>query len=109
LTKNLRNAYARIGVDHFFAQRDFYAAYGTETATPGYTLINLGIGTEIVVKDRTWCSLFISVNNLTDVAYQSHLSRLKYEAVNNVTGRMGVYNMGRNVSLKLLVPLDFKK
>jgi len=30
---------------------------------------------------------------------------LKYEAVNNVTGQMGVFNMGRNISFKLIVPV----
>jgi iron complex outermembrane recepter protein len=28
--------------------------------------------------------------------------------VNNVTGRTGVFNMGRNIGFKLNVPLDFK-
>ena len=43
-----------------------------------------------------------------DVAYQNHLSRLKYAAVNNVTGRQGVFNMGRNFSVKVNVPLEWK-
>jgi iron complex outermembrane receptor protein len=42
-----------------------------------------------------------------DEAYQNHLSRLKYAAVNNATGRAGVYNMGRNFSVKVNVPLSF--
>ena len=41
-------------------------------------------------------------------AYQNHLSRLKYTDINYVTGRMGVYNMGRNLSVKINVPLEFK-
>ena len=45
-------------------------------------------------------------NNLLDRAYQSHLSRLKYLDPNPVTGRQGVYNMGRNVTFKLVVPLE---
>jgi len=45
--------------------------------------------------------------NLTDVAYQNHLSRLKYTDENMATGRMGVFNMGRNFSLKLNLPLQF--
>lgn len=97
-----------IGVDNYFRQDHFYSAYGTETATPGYTLLNVGLGADFVSNNRTLFSLFINANNLTDVAYQNHLSRLKYEAVNNVTGRMGVYNMGRNVSVKLVVPIQVK-
>ena len=48
-------------------------------------------------------SLFISGENLADVAYQSHLSRLKYAPENPATGRMGVFNMGRNISVKLIM------
>ena len=53
-------------------------------------------------------SINISGNNITDVAYQSHLSRLKYfEAYpNNPSGRTEIYNMGRNISFKLTVPLN---
>jgi iron complex outermembrane receptor protein len=53
--------------------------------------------------------LYISVDNLLDVAYQSHLSRLKYAPENYVTGRMGVYDMGRNISFKILVPFVISK
>ena len=106
--KNLVNGFFMIGVDNYFRQDHFYSAYGTETATPGYTLLNVGLGADFVSNNRTLFSLFINANNLTDVAYQNHLSRLKYEAVNNVTGRMGVYNMGRNVSVKLVVPIQVK-
>ena len=38
---------------------------------------------------------FIVGSNLTNAVYFSHLSRLKY---------IGVYNMGRNVTFKLVVP-----
>ena len=87
-------------------------AFNTETATPQYSLINMGLGTDFVAKNRRFCTLYVTINNLMDVAYQSHLSHLshlKYLAENNVTGRTGVYNMGRNVSFKVLVPIDFKK
>jgi iron complex outermembrane receptor protein len=52
-------------------------------------------------------SIFLAANNIGDVAYQSHLSRLKYAPENLVTGRNGVYNMGRNISIKVNVPLNF--
>jgi iron complex outermembrane receptor protein len=45
--------------------------------------------------------------NIADVAYQNHLNRLKYGPVNEASGRMGVFNMGRNYSLKINVPLQF--
>ena len=102
----LDNTYVKFGIDHNWAQDHYYAAFDTETRTPGYTLLNFGAGTDFVSHNKTLCSLYISVNNLTDVAYQSHLSRLKYGDVNNVTGRTGIYNMGRNISFKLLIPID---
>jgi iron complex outermembrane receptor protein len=109
LGRYLANAYIKIGLDNYFAQNKFYSAYGTETATPGYTLLNFGLGTDITTKHKTIFSLYISADNITDVAYQSHLSRLKYGDVNTVTGRTGVFNMGRNISFKLIVPIDFSK
>jgi iron complex outermembrane receptor protein len=59
-------------------------------------------------KGKTLFSLNLSVNNVFDVSYQNHLNRLKYTDLNVVTGRTGVFNMGRNISLKINVPLEFK-
>jgi iron complex outermembrane receptor protein len=103
----LKNGFASIGLEHYFAQNKIYSAYGTETITPAFTLLNASIGGDIVIKKKTICSLYVIGTNLADVAYQSHLSRLKYAAVNNVTGNTGVYNMGRNISLKLIVPVEW--
>jgi len=103
----LANAYFKIGIDKTWAQNQFYAAYDTETATPGYTLLNMGIGTDFISGQKTRFSLYVSANNLTDVSYQSHLSRLKYAGTNYATGQTGIYNQGRNFSFKLLIPIDF--
>jgi iron complex outermembrane receptor protein len=44
-------------------------------------------------------------NNIFDVAYWDHLSRLKYFTSNpNDSREHGIYNMGRNISLMLDVP-----
>lgn len=101
----LENAWFSLGIDHNWKQYRYYAAYNTETATPAYTLLNAGIGTDIVGKHKKWASVYISCNNLTDKAYQNHLSRLKYTGINENTGREGYFNMGRNFSVKLIVPL----
>lgn len=105
--KLLNNTYISFGLEHNWKQDKYYSAYNTETPTASYTLLNAGIGTDFVHNGRTWASLYITANNLTDKAYQSHLSRLKYTDVNSVTGRQGVYNMGRNFGFKLLIPLSF--
>ncbi len=104
-----QNSYISFGVDHYFTQDKIYYQFGNETVTPGYTLINVGIGSEIHSAKGNVCSIYLVGNNLADVAYQSNMSRLKYTDTNNVTGRIGIYNMGRNISLKVLLPLDFKK
>ncbi|MEW6467823.1 MAG: TonB-dependent receptor [Bacteroidota bacterium] len=107
--KFMANAYVRIGVESYLAQDRFYKAFGTETRTPGYTLLSAGLGADFVSGRLAICSVYISINNLTDVAYQSHLSRLKYAAENPVTGRTGIYNMGRNISFKLVVPVNIRE
>ena len=105
----LRNAYVGVQMEVNLAQNDVFSAYETETPTPGYTLFNAGFGSDFLNrKNKTLFSLHFAVNNLTDVAYQNHLSRLKYAPVNEVTGRSGVYNIGRNFSVKLAVPIEFK-
>jgi len=107
--KALKNLYVKAGVEYYFEQDRSYSAFGTETTTPAYLLVNLGMGTDFLSKEKTVCSLFVSVNNLGDVTYQDHLSRLKYADVNYASGRRGVYNMGRNVSVKLVVPFGLKR
>jgi iron complex outermembrane receptor protein len=105
----MQNAYAGVQMDLTFAQNDVYYAFQTETTTPGYTLWNAGVGADFVNKNKkVLFSLHLAANNITDVAYQNHLSRLKYAAENEVTGRVGVFNMGRNYSVKVSIPLDFK-
>ena len=107
--KVLGNLYFKVEMDATFSQNRIFTAYNTETATPGYALLNLGAGSDFNAHHNKLFSLYLSLNNLTDVAYQSHLSRLKYTDINYLTGRMGVFNMGRNFNLKLNIPLDFKK
>jgi iron complex outermembrane receptor protein len=102
----LRGAFFLVGVDHYFTQDRIYYQFGNETETPGYTLVNAGFGTDIFTGKRKLCSLILAGTNLMDVAYQSHMSRLKYTDTNNVTGRVGVFNMGRNLSVKLIFPFE---
>lgn len=88
---------------NYFRQNAPFTSYGTETITPGYFLLNAGFSTSIHSKKRKMFSLYFTANNLTDKAYQQHLSRLKYASVNEATGRSGVYNMGRNFMIKVNV------
>jgi hypothetical protein len=43
------------------------------------------------------------------MAYQNHLSLLKYGSEYLTTARMGAFNMGRNFSIKVVVPISIKK
>ena len=106
--QRIRNLYLDMESDYTFTQNDPFTGYNTETPTSSYWLINAGISTDVFAKGKKLFSLYLMGNNLTDIAYQSHLSRLKYTDINNVTGREGVFNMGRSFTLKVNVPLDFK-
>ncbi len=104
--KVLRNAYFLTELEIHQKQDKFLLAYNTETATPGYTLLNAGVGTDFVGKDKkTLFSIYVSGQNLFNLAYQNHQNRLKYLDINPVTGRRGVFNMGRNVSVKVVIPI----
>ncbi len=101
----LNNAYVAARIDWYLKQDHFYAAYNTETMTPSYLLLGLSVGTDVLVKGKKVAELSVIVDNLTDVCYQDHLNRLKYADFNVVTGRQGVFNMGRNIVFKLTVPI----
>jgi len=110
--RHFSSVYVKIGMEYYAKQDRAYLADNTETVTPGYVLYNAGIGTNITnANGRELFNINISGNNITDVAYQSHLSRLKYfeQYPNNPTGRSGIYNIGRNLGFKITVPLDIKE
>jgi len=88
------------------AQSRYLALNSTETATPGYILFNCGIDAEIKLAPAQTIQLQFQVNNLFDKAYQSNLSRLKYFEyyTQSPNGRSGIYNMGRNICVKMIVP-----
>lgn len=105
----LKRMFAKVGVRVFAAQDRFFGAYGTETRTPGYTLLDAGLGGDVVDKaGRTLFTITLLGSNLADVAYQSHMSRLKYmdDHPENGSGRSGIHDMGRIVSIKVVVPFD---
>jgi iron complex outermembrane receptor protein len=118
----IRNAYLKAGILDCFQQNHVYAQYAiynglstaltpfeyeaSTTATKGYVLFSVGAGGDIVSHGRTTCSIYLTCMNLFDTPYMDYMSRFKYYPVNYTTGRVGVFNMGRNISFKILVPLD---
>lgn len=107
---HFKNCYAFVGFDHYNAQNRFFAAYGTETYTAGYNLLSAGVGFKITnAAGKSILQVNIEGTNLANVNYQSNMSRLKYFDNPVVPPGItpGIFNMGRNFSFKVLVPLDF--
>ena len=119
----IRNAYFKFGVLDCFQQKDIYQQYAiynglstaqtpyeyaaSTSATKGYVLFNAGAGGDIISKGKAVVKLYFICNNLFNTAYMDYMSRFKYYPVNYATGRVGVFNMGRNISIKAVIPLDF--
>ena len=101
----LNNLYVAAGLDCYLKQSNIYNDGDTETPTPGYALLSLSAGSDIQVKGKKIAEFYITADNLFNFAYQNHLSRLKYANENVITGRRGVYNMGRNIIFKVVVPI----
>jgi iron complex outermembrane recepter protein len=112
----LRGAYFKVGVAKYWAQNDIYSALYTELASAPYALVNAGLGTNFVSPHdgRVICSLFVNCTNLTNIAYADHLNLAQYfYAVNGnlvtVTNqRQGVFNMGRDFTIKAVFPFGSK-
>jgi iron complex outermembrane recepter protein len=106
----LANFFVKLEFHHTWLQDRALLDNRSETTTPSYSIWNAGLGTDVKkTNGSTLFTFYFTINNILDVAYQSHLSRLKYAAENVVTGRTGVFNMGRNFSFKIIVPLTFNK
>ena len=103
---SFNNLYVAAGLDCYLKQTHIYSAADTETATPAYALFSLSAGTDLQINGKKVAELYITADNLLNRAYQNHLSRLKYADENIVTGRRGVYNMGRNITFKIVVPIS---
>jgi iron complex outermembrane receptor protein len=107
---HLVKGFIKAQVAWYAAQNRVYLADNTESATGGYALFNAGIGAGITnSKGRTVCNIYLMGNNLFDVAYFDHLSRLKYflYSPTDTNPAHGIHNMGRNIEFKVDFPLDF--
>lgn len=93
-------------LDYNAAQNHYLALDHTETPTPGYTLLNGGVLTNIKFSKSSSFQFQVQVNNILNQAYQSNQSRLKYFEYYTASpnGHLGIYNMGRNISAKMIVP-----
>lgn len=92
----------KAGLKYAAAQDRFFGLNNTETLTPSYTLFHIGISADIAYSQNNTLQLLIQANNVFNRIYQSHLSRLKY--FEDYANGHGIYNMGRNVTFKLISP-----
>ena len=93
--KNWRTSFFKISCNYVFKQNH---PSEFETATPGYFLLNAAVGTDLKVKKQI-VSFSITASNLLNTRYFDHLSTLK---------DVGIYNMGRNISLNIQIPFGVK-
>jgi len=123
--KSITDAYLKVGMLSCFEQNQVYLQEAanngfsqtqtpfeyaaSQSATAGYILFNAGIGGNLKNKEgHTYAKIYIAGTNLLNTVYMDYMSRFKYYAVNYTTDRVGVFNMGRNISVKLIIPLDIK-
>ena len=67
---------------------------------------SLSAGTDILLRGSKVAEFYITADNLLDKAYQNHMNRLKYADENILTGSRGVYNMGRNITFKVVININ---
>ncbi len=96
----------KAGLEYNGAQNRYLGLNNTETATPAYTLLDATISVGIRYSKSYTLTLEAGVNNILDKAYQSAVSRLKYFEYYSPppNGNTGIYSVGRNFYLKLLLP-----
>jgi iron complex outermembrane recepter protein len=94
----------KVTIDYNASQNRYLGLYHTETATPSYTLVDASAGTTLHLTRNHAIRILATVENLLNKAYQSSLSRLKYFEYYTASpnGHLGIYNMGRNITLKII-------
>jgi iron complex outermembrane receptor protein len=118
----IKDLYLKVGWLDCFEQKDIYQQYAiynglntqitpyeyaaSKRASQGYSLFSLGAGGKIYRKGKIWGDLYFLCSNIFNTPYIDYMSRFKYYPVNYTTHQVGVYNMGRNLSIKLILPLD---
>ncbi|MGH2642666.1 MAG: TonB-dependent receptor domain-containing protein, partial [Chitinophagaceae bacterium] len=113
----LRGTYIKVGQTKYWAQKDIYSALYTELPSAAYILYNAGVGTDFVnpKSGKVICSLFINCTNLTNISYVDHLNLAQYflenkgQIITVTNRRQGIYDMGRNIGIKVVFPFGGAK
>ncbi len=103
-TKAIKMITLKSDADVNLAQNRYLGENNTETPTAAYTLWNASANIEFNYLKSQEIQFQVAVNNLLNTAYQSHLSRLQYFEyyTQSPNGHLGIYNMGRNICLKVI-------
>lgn len=104
--KHVKSIKPQVELEYEAKQNRYLGLNGTETSTPSFALFNIGLSSEIQYNKANRILITLQANNLFNQAYQSHLNRLKYFEYyeQSPNGRYGMYNMGRNIASKAVVP-----
>ena len=88
------------------AQNRYLGLNNTETPTSAYVLFNCGVVMDLKYSSAQALQFQVQVNNFFNKVYQSNLSRLKYFEyyAQSPNGHLGIYNMGRNICFKVVLP-----
>ncbi len=109
-SNRVKNFFVEVESDFNLKQDHIMSENDTETPTAAYVVLDATIGIDIHRKNGAkLCYVGLNATNLLNTAYQSHLSRLKYAETYSFTGRYGINNIGRNIGIKAVFPVDFEK
>ncbi|MBE7175639.1 MAG: TonB-dependent receptor [Mucilaginibacter polytrichastri] len=103
--RGMSQSYVSVGLDNFFRQNRIDEF---ETRTGGYSLLRAGIGTTLRIATQP-VKLYVMGTNLLDKRYYDHLSRFKPGRFSEEDLSLGVYNIGRNITFGVNLPLTLKK
>jgi iron complex outermembrane recepter protein len=113
----IKGVYFELGAEHDWGQRSIYSELNTELPSFAYTIFDAGFGINFESKKtkHTICSLNINCTNLTNISYVDHGSHVQYflayhgSPVTVTRQNQGIYNMGRNLGIKLIFPFGTHK
>ncbi|MFK5856377.1 MAG: TonB-dependent receptor [Bacteroidota bacterium] len=99
-TKNkfhiFKNIYLLAGIQFILPQNQ---PSPFELSSPGYSLINIGFGTNVKFNNQV-VSFNVNVSNLLDVEYIDHLSTLR---------ELNIMDMGRSINFRISLPFSILK
>lgn len=104
--KGTNDAYLSVGINSAFKQTRVDDVF--ETPTSGYTLLNAGVGATFNLGKQP-IKLSVSANNVLNQKYYDALSRYKPGRLDYENPNFGIYNVGRNITFGLYVPLTLVK